>query len=78
MMTLAEVDAFLAEILRQHVADSGFREKAEANQQSPQRLVSLALFLQGDAQLVVADHAFATSIRPSGCWIGRLLAILCC
>ena len=54
-----EIYAFLAEIFRQDVADGGFREKAETDQQATQRLMGLALLLQGDAQLVVADHAFA-------------------
>ncbi len=54
-----EIYALLAEVFRQDVADSGFREKAKTNQQTAQRLVRLALLLQGNAQLVVADNALA-------------------
>ena len=67
-----KIYAFLSEIFRQHIADGSFGQKAETHQQAAQRLMCFALLLHGDAQLVVADHAFGYQQVPDGL-LGLLL-----
>ncbi len=52
-----EVDALLAQALRQRVAQRRLGDEAERDQQPADRLVRLGLFQQRDAQLVFADDA---------------------
>ncbi len=54
---VTEVDRPLTERLAQGIAQRGFRDKAERDQQPPHRLVGLHLIEQRDAQLVFADDA---------------------
>ena len=54
---VGEVDALLAEAFGERVAQGGFGNETEGNQQFADRLVGLHLFEQGNAQLIFAENA---------------------
>jgi hypothetical protein len=56
-----QIDTLLAQTFRERLAQCGFRNEAERNQQFADRLVRLHLLKQRNAQLIFGKDAFRRS-----------------
>jgi hypothetical protein len=63
---IRQIDALFAEAFRERVAQRRFRDKAERDQQLPDRLIRLHLLQQGNSQLILAEDALADQDLTQG------------
>ena len=68
---IGQIDGAVAEGLAQGVAQRGFGDETEGDQQLAHRLVGLHLLQQRDAQLILADHSLRDKDLANGLAAGR-------